>query len=296
LSIKKVSIFRFSYTSLINNIFTISIDIEKELEIGKEFLFDFVFMNPITMKLCNFKIGNYLVIEDSQGEYISVKCWPLLSLQIDRISLSKQIIFDYNLTIETPSSIRRIFKIIKEDMFDISQITLNPIFSKLALNENDLKKLLPIYLKGIYLKKFITKNQLISVIYMGQKLVLEIENMITNEKKKKKEENKTDTLNEKFEKLDLNKSLIFNESNLKPIDSNLFDKNVSLYLIDQKTSVKIINISDDEKTKNMENLVMFKDVGGLKDEIKKLKQLFINPFEFSNIYKNLGNYFLKKLR
>jgi ATP-dependent 26S proteasome regulatory subunit len=131
---------------------------------------------------------------------------------------------------------------------------------------------------------------------MGQKLVLEIENMISNEKKKKKEEIKTDTLNEKFEKLDLNKSLIFNESNLKPIDSNLFDKNVSLYLIDQKTSVKIINISDDEKTKNMENLVMFKDVGGLKDEIKKLKQLFINPFEFSNIYKNLGNYFLKKLR
>ena len=277
----------------------VCLDVEKELEINKEFLFDFVFINPITMKLCNFKIGNYFVIEDSQGAFISVKCWPLLSLQIDRISLSKQIIFENNLNVEMPSSIRRIFSINKENMFHISQITLNLINlnKHFKLTDLVLNKLLIIYLKGIYLNKFITKSQIISVIYMGQKLIFEIENMITNEKQIKEPKSQNDTLNEKFQKLDLNTSINFNESNLKPIDSSSFNKNICLYLIDQKTNFKIVNMIGktdagyDDNAKNAENLIMFKDIGGLKNEIQLLKDLFIKPFQLTKLYKDKGKKF-----
>ena len=275
------------------------LDIEKELEIHKEFIQDFAFINPNTMNLCNFKIGSALAIEYLQGGQIvhsSVTCWPLISLPIDKIALSKQSIFVNNLSVE--ATIRRIFSILNQKKFHVTQISLNLLLTKgnknVNFNDTD-SKLLVDYIKEIYLNKFISKSQLLIVTFMGQRLVFEIVTLVSNEKISKQEFN----LNEKFEKqlkissIESSPSakvgLSFNEVDIKPIDS-LNESTVSLYLVDKNTNFKILNMkaSVDVKEKKNENLIKFEDIGGLNNEIELIKDLFIYPFELTTIYQHIG--------
>lgn len=294
---------QFTIISLLNSsIVFFNLDIEKEIEINKEFLFDFVFINPNTMNLCNFKIGAPLVVQYSHGQYSSAKCWPLLSLQVDKIAFSKQFVLLNNMTIDSTSSIQRIFMVNDKQILSIKQITLNIIISNSnkieTLNDAD-KKLLLSYLKEIYLNKFIIKNQLLSVIFMGQKFIFEIESMITHENRI--EETDEANFNENFEKqLKISNSVLtsptakmsnFNDLNLKPTSSSLSsNEKIGLYLIDKLSDFKILNLksNDDFDDKSIDNLIKFKDIGGLYHEIELIKDLFINPFEMASVYKDIG--------
>lgn len=260
-------------------------DVDKDIDIPKDYLVDFVFINPTTMKLCNFKIGDYLVLFSQDIPVCMVKCWPLNSIELDKIALSKPYLTNNQVIIRKYDSI--------ETLLNLNLTLVQQIPFKINLFNEDYAYLSEFF-KDIYQNKVILKDQLLNLTYFGQNLQFKVLNLAKNHQKSIK----IDDLVDNFEaNLNLNSQnglkydSKFKDANLEPIKSKLKANltQINCFLIDKNTNLTISNVNlDDTKDNGLRKTFSFDDIGGLKDEIELLKELYIYPFDNIELYKEIG--------
>lgn len=276
---------------------------------NKEYLFDFLFLNPQTMSLCGFKIGSPLLIEYTTSDssmspsYICCTCWPLHTIQIDRISLNKQ----YTLSNQI-DTIKRI-KLYTKHPYEINKLNLTILSSNhsniLTSITNQDQNLIINYLKNIYLNKLIINNQQLQIVYLGHRLQFQVLNILSNAKYKASSplinrdgiDDSLFSINKQLNNLNLNNELKFieiqNNNQILLVESPLSSLNISFYSINNNTIIEI-DVFKHEINANNENndlkLIKFNNIGGLDNEIELVKELFVYPFEeeYSHLYRDIG--------
>ena len=181
---------------------------------------------------------------------------------------------------------------------------------------NNEKQLILSLLKEIYYNKIVILNQYLFINYIGQRLVFQIEQIDSNQFKNEKslENSLSNELTKKLNLNSENEKIFCNEfvvDDIKPIkcdqnkyqfnyfNNNRDDENsLKYFLINQKTKFVLIeneNQNSENEIKSDENeiKIMFDSIGGLEKEINILKELFVSPFEFIDLYKKIGVEFSK---
>ena len=181
---------------------------------------------------------------------------------------------------------------------------------------NNEKQLILSLLKEIYYNKIVILNQYLFINYIGQRLVFQIEQIDSNQFKNEKslENSLSNELTKKLNLNSENEKIFSNEfvvDDIKPIrcDQNKYQFNyfninrddensLKYFLINQKTKFVLIeneNQNSENEIKSDENeiKIMFDSIGGLEKEINILKELFVSPFEFIDLYKKIGVEFSK---
>ena len=156
------------------------------------------------------------------------------------------------------------------------------------------------YLKEIYLGKFLQTNQPLSIVYLGQRLIFKVLNITSNQLTQQLN-GKHNDLSTSFESiLSLNdKPVSFNETNIKATSlADKFAKQLQInweiideiFQVNTKTQFSISNpiVENDNLNESREHIIKFNDIAGLNKEIELLKEFFIQPFEFSGLYKQIG--------
>jgi ATP-dependent 26S proteasome regulatory subunit len=256
----------------------------KTISINKDVLFDFVFINPITMKLCQFKIGQYVLlrhlINNNSNDYVIQPAivWPSSNIPISSISLNKS--YSSHNGFQFTSNSNVLVTNITLPVSTVNKITLslnNPLsyYPTVDLNDSNEEhseeiKLIEAFLKEIYCNKCIGRDQLMFLNYMNQKLSFQIVSIATND-------HSINQITDKF-----NSALNLNEKM----------GGFSLFKITQATTIEIK--TDHNKSKKKEKqLLSFENIGGLEKEMATLKEIFINPFQFESLYKEIGVNFSK---
>jgi hypothetical protein len=183
------------------------------MQISKEFLFDFAFMNPNTMKLMNINIGDSVCLSTNvchtntstttitNSSLIIITCWPCAQINPSQISLSKHYLLINDIHLEshlflteniTKSNSRHLLQVAKRVNIEFirAQSTCDPFCRKKSIDRDeeeeeegdsgDLKLILG-FLKEIHTNKILVESdktpQSLFLIYMGQLLVFKIESM-----------------------------------------------------------------------------------------------------------------------
>ncbi len=179
---------------------------------------------------------------------------------------------------------------------------------------NNEKQLILSLLKEIYLNKIVILNQYLFINYIGQRLVFQIEQIDSN-KLISKNNFENSLSNELSEKLNINyendkifcNEFISNDVDIRPVKCdkskykfNYFncENNLTYFVIDKKTKFVLIepeneNSKNEIKVNENESEIKFDSIGGLEKEIKILKELFVSPFEYVDLYKRIGVEFSK---
>lgn len=284
-------------------------DFEKEIQINKEYLIDFVFINPNTMKNSNFNLGDTLVIKMISNKNLisqfSSVCWPSNQISLFNLGINKKImslngIFECQTVMVQKYEDRKKLQAVEIDVEYVSNLSSTSIFDLESTFSED-SNLILAFLKEIYLNKTIIAGQHLTITYMGQNLVFKaiyIDGLTTQEKAN------TINLMNKIEN-----SLKLTESGLPDYlpetilwDSikefqHLIETDLNLYTISQKTKFNLIN-SFDLKEINFDAPIekgkknSLNDIGGLDKEIDILKDYFINQFNLDNLYKQIGKIFI----
>ena len=276
----------------------------KDLQIGKEYLFDYAFLNPATMRLADLKLNDLLLLKDlnTNTDCVAV-CWPSASVDLSQIALNKNYLALNCIPLEQPVVCSKLTTRSKP----ASLINLEYVNSANGFSVEEDLSLVMAYLKEIYLGKCILSKQSISVVYMGQKLVFKIVSISAKEipKDKKLNNHESSDLSSNFETmLNLNeKTATFTEVNMSPsvLSGNLAKQLQidtlpveQIFKVNSDTQFGIESNAKSEITELPEQIVKFKfsDIGGLDKEIELLKEFFIQPFNHSGLYKQIGLIFL----
>lgn len=139
---------------------------------------------------------------------------------------------------------------------------------------------------------------------MGKKLIFQITNVAKQKNsKKKKKENSIDLISEKLTNSSLTDSKEAFSDQIQTVistsDRFFKDSTIStqIYQITQRTQLNLRRSSSnseaefDQETEvysKNESRILFKDLAGLDKEIELLKEFFFNPFEYSDLYNNIG--------
>jgi hypothetical protein len=182
---------------------------------------------------------------------------------------------------------------------------------------NNEKELILSLLKEIYLNKIVILNQYLFINYIGQRLVFKIQQIDSNQLNINKEKDMENLLsNELGNKLNLNNESVKISSNefvvddIKPVKCDQFNyrfnyfnhdnNNLKYFIIDKKTKFVLnenvnenLNKINEIKEEENDSKIKFDSIGGLEKEIKILKELFVSPFEFTDLYKKIGVEFSK---
>lgn len=285
----------FLFENLANlNAIEHSKDLATDLTINKDYLFDYAFINSSIMNMLKIDLGDLLLVQyfniqsNSLIKLLSV-AWPSDHINQDQISLSK---YNYmlnignftNIKLNDKSNYLLIKKLNKASAKQSKEIRLKFIekLSTINIFETDLaadeENLILNLLKEIYLHKIVAQNQYIFINYIGQKLVFQLEQIDSSIE--------NDIANELEDKLNFQDRTIkyefeyFKQSDLK----------INYYIVCKETKfLLVINESNNKKEINLnESLVDFESIGGLEKEISQLKDFFITPFEFGELYKKIG--------
>ena len=271
------------------------------------------------MKLLSLDMGDCILIsnfhnsssQETKKELV-LTCWPSTHLEPSQISLNKQYTSVNGLKFDEANLVL-IQKLNKTKISLATQINVEfmPSLSNASLfvssktseneeQEHDLE-LIASFLKEIHTNKHVVSKQMVYVHYMGQILVFKVNSVGKQSEKRALNdiESIANRLNESL-KLDYNGNKVaegkgFIENELKPVKVEGFGSSNDGYsLITGKTEVCIMRESNEEKVEDdAVRKYMFKDVGGLEKEIELLKELFISPFEFGDLYKRIGAVVLK---
>ncbi len=255
------------------------------MQISKEYLFDFAFLNPSTMKLCNLALGDTILIENLNENLIKdtnyqifCTCWPQNLLDPTQIALNKSYLTINGFCVDQNILLHRISR---NDLVHADQISLelvknlsSTVLFNASNNENDFDLILD-FLKEIYLNKSISSNQLLQVVYMGQKLVFKIVKVASN--------NNLEDLNSKLNNLKLTAS--GHSRQMGPISAFYISSSTKFFINDEAKK--------SENEPNEKEKILFKDLGGLDKEIELIKEIFVDPFKFSTLYNEVGIEFSK---
>jgi hypothetical protein len=230
-------------------------DVDKDLDICKDILFDFVFMNPSTMAELKVNIGTYVVIEQNGVSLCTGLCWPHAQIPLDRVAMNKHYSQSSQIDPCLPTSLCRNPNAVRV----ISRITLNMLNSRIDGNAADAFYLTN-YLKQTYLNKCILNKRPVYCTFMGQKFyfaVAEIECTASQD------------LSEAFNTISLS-------------DSSLYRIVVDTEFVVGQSSRNVPENAEHSPDLN------FESIGGLVNEIELIKELFIYPFQYFDLYKNIG--------
>lgn len=267
----------------------------KDVQIGKEYLFDFAFINPVTMRLADFKLGDLIVIKDLNTNINMVAiCWSSPQIDLSQVSFNKNYLNLNNIQLDQSVICYKL----KDKPKIASEIKLDYSLSSLDLEKDT--DLFMAYLKEIYLGKFLQTNQPLSIIYLGQRLIFKVLNITSNQSTQQLN-GKHNDLSTSFESiLSLNdKPVSFTETNIKATSlADKFAKQLQInweiideiFQVNTKTQFSISNpiAENDNLNESREHIIKFNDIAGLNKEIELLKEFFIQPFEFSGLYKQIG--------
>ena len=285
------------------------------MQISKEFLFDFAFMHPTTIKLMNLSIGDsFCVTCPSTNMSLIVTCWPSAQISQSHISICRQYFLINGFCLEMTCHLlaqkhgwktNQIAKNLNLK-FEPTQSTCDPFDVAVVDNENNDanqtndRKLIISFLKEIHRKKFLilSETQHLFLNYMGQLLVFKlvgIDGGGGSREKKSINKSSLDSLVKDLNNLSFEKSDIkqFVDVNLKPVEYKEFDnlKHLKYFQVVETTNISLLeNIEERRLT---EKQVTLNDIGGLEKEIEMLREFFINPFKYVELYKKIGReYFL----
>lgn len=269
-------------------------------------------MNPTTMKYLNLDMGDCILLsskdKDSIHELI-LTCWPSSQLEASQIAFNKYYTSINALNFDETKLVL-VQKLNKTNISACNQMNIefmsslssgSLFISSKSSKDDELTddlELVVSFLKETLTNKCVTSKQLVFVQYMGQSLVFKVSSLDKKSAKRKVNDvdSITNQLNETL-KFDyngnkVNEGKVFIESDLKPVKSESFAQNGNGFsLITAKTVISINRGSDLNAEKAETEAVrkyMFRDVGGLEKEIELLKEFFISPFEFGDLYKRIG--------
>ena len=239
--------------------------------ISKECAFDFAFLNPATMKLLKVALGDPILLRLAMNESDSIEivctCWPSTQIDQSDVSITKTYLNLNGIKLDIDSSVilfsSHTFDRYKAERVEIELIN-NRFEDQFELN------LIESFFKEIYLNKYIISNkQTLLLNYMGQQLFARVVKIHGQE-----------DLSVKLEKsLKLDG---FSCSHVYEITSS------TKFSISSSRSDNNNNIDDVNQSAN--RTITFKDVAGLDREIQILKEFFINPFEYSHVYRDIGKF------
>ena len=294
------------------------------MQISKEFLFDFAFMNPSTMKLMNITIGDSVCLSTNvcqNSTSLTITCWPCAQINPSQISLSKQYLLINGIHLEshvflteniTKSNCRRMQAAKNVNIeFVRAQSTCDPFCRKKSPDRDeeeedsgDLKLILG-FLKELHTNKILvesnqTPQQSLFLIYMGQLLVFKVDSLegggggekLSNVKRAVNLNALTNELsNFSIDK----KQQQFTDVNLKPIEIVDFfsvDENLKYFKIVEGTKFNLLNVGESlpQEKHALSKLITLDDIGGLEKEIDLLREFFINPFKFAKLYEKIGKW------
>ena len=287
----------------------------KDLSLSKEILFDFAFVNTQTLMLCGFRMGDLLSIKcvdlESDDQVITsfpATAWPTNNLDHSSISLNK-LYMSLN-GIQKRERMILVANRIDESMIqNIESIDIKLIDSissnKIVVDEltsgssGEDAKLIVSLLKQVYANKCIFDAQPLSLVYMGQKLIFSTQRIQVEKTRapKKKNESIIENLIDSFDaKLSLNSSKSFIESNIKPIKRSSRANDRAAFKFTHSTRINLIVEENKEKSKKTGGddvgfdsaIYSFSQIGGLEKELELLKELFITPFKYESLYKEIG--------
>ena len=276
------------------------------------------------MKLANLKLGDLITITSPNSSDVSLEafikestqliasCWPSAQIQPDQISLNKFYLTSNNLRFDDDTKIA-LQKLDTTKVPVTSQINIRLIETSYKLSPNEIDLVLS-FLKEIYMNKTVRINNVLVLNYMGRKILFRIDDV--NNSATKTKSKKVDNIELVIERFNLtmnlndNKKDSFIDSDIKPVglsDEFLNDENKVFFMKSHFKTDKIYSdsfkINADTKFNLLENSlevieieankapkIYLKDVAGLDKEIAILKEFFINPFERSDLYKEIGNF------
>jgi len=271
------------------------------LEISKDYLYDFAFLNGLTIKTANIQLDELIVVFSKENQSNLVfTCWPSSQLDCSQIALNSYYLSINGLKYEQNSSLywKKIDKAKIKKAKSIS-IEFQPYVSSVRdlsfEDDNDSFKkdvdLIITFLKEKHLNKVVLLNQNVFVTLMGQKLVFKIVNIGVQPSKnqnKNKNDLKIDSIADQIEK---GLSLTETRSSVENQFKEYISKDLEFYKIDCKTKIDFVDNKPEPKTDfSCQKPLGFSDIGGLEKEIELLKEFFISPFEKNELYKRIGKF------
>ena len=277
-------------------------DLIKDIQIGKEYLFDIAFLNPATMRLADLKLNDLILLKDlNTNTDCLAMCWPSASVDFSQISLNKSYISLCCIPID---QLVVCYKMpTKPTAASLISLEYSNGSNEFGIEED--ASLVIAYLREAYLRKFVLIKQPLSAVYMGQKLIFKINDISAkdlNSNSHRQNNHESTDLTSNFETMNLNeKSVSFTDVDMKPAKLN--EKQAKQLLIQPSSVGEIFQVNSKtqfslktEVPKNEtindlpEQIVQFKfsDIAGLDKEIELLKEFFIQPFNHSTLYKQIG--------
>ena len=224
------------------------------------------------MRLCSLELGDSVLVSlPSQKTACCFTCWPLNQLDPVQIALNKPYSLlngfgiDQNVLVE---------KLNRSERMPACQLTLelakNFCNSTLGAaqgnnNEHDDTELILQFMLEVYLGKLVSASQLLYSVYMGQRLVFKLVNVLCNN----------------------------NNSAVNSLDQEMaglsLESSAKVYAIDSRTKFSLTSqrAGENEQETTKRN-VFFRDLGGMEKEIELVREVFIDPFKFCSIYKQVG--------
>ena len=281
------------------------------MQISKEFLFDFAFMHPTTLKLMNLNIGDsFCVTCPTTNMSLIVTCWPSAQINQSHISICKQYLLINGFCLEMTCHLLAKKHALKTNhqiaknlnlKFEPTQSTCDPFVAVVANENNDEKqtndlKLIVSFLKEIHRKKFLilSETQHLFLNYMGQLLVFKlvgIDGIGGSGERKSLKKSSIDSLVKDLNNLSFEKSDTkhFVDVNLKPVeylDLDNLKQHLNSFQVVETTNISLLENIDEKSL--TENVITLNDIGGLEKEIEMLREFFINPFKYAELYKKIG--------
>lgn len=276
------------------------------------------------MKLANLELGDTILVKlidtsldtlDSITEFLCT-CWPLSQIDPSQISINKNLTMLNGIKSDSSTNLLVIKPEIESkksiadevDIEFVRSLSSTDLFDEeqdLNEKENDDLEMIMNFLKEIYLNKFIMPGQCLNLTYMGQKLVFKIiyigSNRETSEVNLSKKLEKSLHLDEeKSRKNSIWQSGLNNKEESVDLIRKLTSHELKLYTVKNGTRFSIIKNVDLNKTdSDFENALVkskkftFNDIGGLEKEMQLLREFFIDPFRFDELYKQIGVEFSK---
>jgi hypothetical protein len=141
----------------------------------KEYLFDYAFIHPITMKLVNLKLGDLILVKYQADLCFPAVCWPLSQLEKWQVALSKPMLSLHGLQVRAENDVNvKVFKLDKSTCEKAEKVILSIVNATDCLfnktdreNNNDEEdsaessesSLVLGFLKEMYLNKYVLENQ-----------------------------------------------------------------------------------------------------------------------------------------
>ena len=277
-------------------------------------------MHPNTMQLCGVKIGGPLVLSFNS---IAMACraWPSMSLQVDKIAVPLQ---DLAFSEFKPDA--SVFAISPHCVVCSKLIVLSPVYLKTKSKDSSLLTTSHFlkYLGQFLNKAYVVTKQVLEVLYFGKSFLLKVEHVEAGSEEmiSEKRLNETilpyeanDNLSDEVKSLSISEdkkfdSFISSSTPLKSISSTFhneasgdkadmfsliqshcqFSPLGSVYMITTKTEIDI-KLQECSKTKSSGTIIpsiAFNDIGGLKKQIQRLKELVIEPASNPEKLKSVG--------